>query len=330
MSTKDTLEVGLTAETLYNQSIESDVFGELDVTFRTADVETTDDVVEAFAGVDAVIDRLNSVPYPRDVIDRLAAEGCRVLARCGIGVDMIDHEWAAERGMSVVNVPEYCIDEVSTHAFALMLACLRKIPTFDRSVKRGEWEWAAGQPMRRLAGSTVGLVAFGKLARRFAAKLRGFDVDVVAYDPYVPAYRMSDFGVESVTFETLLADADVVSLHAPLTDETRGMIDADALDRMDEDALLVNTARGGLVDETALFDALVSGDLGGAGLDVRESEPPGESSLHGLDSVVCSPHVAWYSEESRVELTRTVAEDVIRVLRGEEPENPIDPETGWF
>jgi D-3-phosphoglycerate dehydrogenase len=108
------------------------------------------------------------------------------------------------------------------------------------------------------------------------------------------------------------------------------MIDADALDRMHDDALLVNTARGGLVDEAALYDALISGDLGGAGLDVRKPEPPGDSPLHDLDSVVCSPHVAWYSEESRVELTQTVAEDVIRVLRGEEPENPIDPETGWF
>ncbi|MDS0220746.1 C-terminal binding protein [Haloarcula sp. S1AR25-5A] len=303
------------------------VLNAIDATVETTGAKEPAAVARAVAGADALIVDAGT-QVTAEVID--AADSLAVVGRAGIGVDNIDVRAAVEAGVTVVNVPDYSVDEVSTHAFALLLACVRKIPTLNRSVKSGEWEWSVGQPIRRLAGSTVGLVAFGKLASRFAAKLRGFDVDVIAYDPYVPEYRMGDLGVESVTFETLLADSDIVSLHAPLTDETRGMIDADALDRMADDALLVNTARGGLVDETALYDALVNGDLGGAGLDVRESEPPGESSLHDLDSVVCSPHVAWYSEESRTELTQTVAEDVIRVLRGEEPENPIDPETGWF
>jgi D-3-phosphoglycerate dehydrogenase len=303
------------------------VLNAVDATVETTGAKEPEAVARAVDGADALIVDAGT-QVTAEVID--AADSLKVVGRAGIGVDNIDVRAAADAGVTVVNVPDYSVDEVSTHAFALMLACLRKIPTFDRSVKSGEWEWSVGQPMHRLAGSTVGLVAFGKLASRFAAKLRGFDVDVVAYDPYVPDYRMGDLGVESVTFETLVANSDIISLHAPLTDETRGMIDADALDRMADDTLLVNTARGGLVDETALYNALVSGDLGGAGLDVRESEPPGESSLHDLDSVVCSPHVAWYSEESRVELTQTVAEDVVRVLRGEEPENPIDPETGWF
>jgi len=310
-----------------NRETRAAVLNAVDATVETTGAKEPAAVARAVEGADALIVDAGT-QVTAEVI--AAADSLKVVGRAGIGVDNIDVRAAVAAGVTVVNVPDYSVEEVSTHAFALMLACLRKIPTFDRSVKRGEWEWAAGQPMHRLAGNTVGLVAFGKLASRFAAKLRGFDVDVVAYDPYVPEYRMGDLGVESVTFETLLADSDIVSLHAPLTDETRGMVDADALDRMREDALLVNTARGGLVDETALYDALVSGDLGGAGLDVRESEPPGESALHDLDSVVCSPHVAWYSEESRVELTQTVAEDVVRVLRGEEPENPIDPETGWF
>jgi len=303
------------------------VLNGVDATVETTEAKAPAAVARAVDGADALIVDAGT-QVTAEVID--AADSLQVVGRAGIGVDNIDVRAAVEAGVTVVNVPGYSVEEVSTHAFALVLACQRKIPTFDRSVKSGEWEWSVGQPMHRLAGSTVGLVAFGKLARRFAAKLRGFDVDVIAYDPYVPDYRMGDLGVESVTFETLLADSDIVSLHAPLTDETRGLIDADALDRMGDDALLVNTARGGLVDETALYDALVSGSLGGAGLDVRESEPPGKSSLHDLDSVVCSPHVAWYSEESRVELTQTVAEDVVRVLRGEAPENPIDPETGWF
>ncbi|EMA18858.1 C-terminal binding protein [Haloarcula argentinensis] len=303
------------------------VLDAVDATVETIASKEPAAVARAVKDVDAVIVDAGT-QVTAEVID--AADSLKVVGRAGIGVDNIDVQAAVEAGVTVVNVPEYSVEEVSTHTFALVLACLRKIPTFDRSVKRGEWEWAVGQPIRRLAGSTVGLVAFGKLASRFAAKLRGFDVDVIAYDPYAPEYRMGDLDVESVTFETLLSDSDIVSLHAPLTDETRGMIDADALDQMHDDALLVNTARGGLVDETALYDALVSSDLGGAGLDVREAEPPGDSPLHDLDSVVCTPHVAWYSEASRVELTQTVTEDVIRVLRGEAPENPIDPETGWF
>ncbi|GGM43869.1 C-terminal binding protein [Haloarcula argentinensis] len=303
------------------------VLDAVDATVETIASKEPAAVARAVKDADAVIVDAGT-QVTAEVID--AADSLKVVGRAGIGVDNIDVQAAVEAGVTVVNVPEYSVEEVSTHTFALVLACLRKIPTLDRSVKRGEWEWAVGQPIRRLAGSTVGLVAFGKLASRFAAKLRGFDVDVIAYDPYAPEYRMGDLDVESVTFETLLSDSDIVSLHAPLTDETRGMIDADALDQMHDDALLVNTARGGLVDETALYDALVSSDLGGAGLDVREAEPPGDSPLHDLDSVVCTPHVAWYSEASRVELTQTVTEDVIRVLRGEAPENPIDPETGWF
>ncbi|WP_367176534.1 C-terminal binding protein [Haloarcula rubripromontorii] len=303
------------------------VLNAVDATVETIGAKEPAAVARAVKDADALIVDAGT-QVTAEVVE--AGDSLKVVGRAGIGVDNIDVRAAVDAGVTVVNVPDYSVEEVSTHTFALVLACLRKIPTFDRSVKRGEWEWTVGQPIRRLAGSTVGLVAFGKLASRFAAKLRGFDVDVVAHDPYVPEYRMGDLGVESVTFETLLADSDIVSLHAPLTDETRGMVDAGAFDRMRDDALLVNTARGGLVDETALYDALVSGDLGGAGLDVREAEPPGDSPLHDLDSVVCSPHVAWYSEESRVELTQTVAEDVIRVLRGAEPENPVDPETGWF
>jgi D-3-phosphoglycerate dehydrogenase len=303
------------------------VLDAVDATVETIAAKEPEAVARAVDGADALIVDAGT-QVTAEVIE--AADSLKVVGRAGIGMDNIAVRAAVAAGVTVVNVPDYSVEEVSTHTFALMLACLRRIPTFDRSVKRGEWKWAVGQPIRRLAGSTVGLVAFGKLASRFAAKLRGFDIDVIAYDPYAPEYRMGDLGVESVTLETLLGDSDIVSLHAPLTDETRGMIDADALDRMHDDALLVNTARGGLVDEAALYDALDSGDLGGAGLDVRKPEPPGDSPLHDLDSVVCSPHVAWYSEESRVELTQTVAEDVIRVLRGEEPENPIDPETGWF
>ncbi len=176
---------------------------------------------------------------------------------------------------------------MSTHTFALS-SLPTEIPTFDRSVKRGAWKWAVDSRSVASPAAPSASSPSCKLASRLAAKLRVFDIDVIAYDPYAPEYRMGDLGVESVTLETLLGDSDIVSLHAPLTDETRGMIDADALDRM-HDAHLVNTARGGLVDETALYDALISGDLGGAGLDVRKPEPPGDSPLHASTALSVVP-----------------------------------------
>jgi len=306
--------------------------GGVETTMPNARVETTDAsdptaVVEAAQGAAALIVD-STVRITASVLAEL--DSLQVVGRSGIGVDNIDVAAAEREGIVVVNVPDYCIDEVSTHALALALACLRRLDSYDEAIEGGTWDWALGRPIRRLAGSTVGLVSFGAIARRLASKLQGFDLSVVAYDPYVPAYRMADFGVEKVGFEELLAESGIVSIHAPLTDETRGLFDAEAFEAMREDAVLVNTARGPIVEEDALVDALDSGAIDSAGLDVREEEPPGESPLHGRDDVVLTPHVAWYSEASRTELGRTVAADVGRVLRGEDPLNRVDPEDGWF
>lgn len=303
----------------------------IDATLEGATVETTDAraeeaVIEAARGADAlIVDASTQV-----TAEVLADLDLAVVGRSGIGVDNIDIAAAEQEGTVVVNVPDYCIDEVSTHALALALACLRRLDPYDEAVTDGTWDWALGRPIGRLAGSTVGLVSFGAIARRLASKLQGFNLSVVGYDPYVPAYRMDDFGVEKVGFEELLSESSIVSIHAPLTDETRGLFDAEAFAAMREDAVLVNTARGPIVEEDALVDALDSGAIDAAGLDVREEEPPGESPLHGRGDVVITPHVAWYSEASRTELGRTVAADVGRVLRGEEPVNRVDPEEGWF
>lgn len=303
------------------------MFESMDATLTVTEASEPQEVIEVAAGADALI--IDSRVQVTDaVIDAL--DSLRVVGRAGIGIDNIDVEAAIDAGVTVVNVPDYSVEEVSTHAFALMLACLRRIPTFDRTVKDGEWDWEVGAPIPRLAGRTVGLVAFGKIARRFAAKLQGFDVDVLAYDPYVREYRMRDFGATKVGFDELLAESDIVSVHAPLTAETRGLFDEQAFATMRDDAVLINTARGPIVDEAALHDALRSGQLGGAGLDVREVEPPSASPLDDLDTVVLSPHTAWYSETSREILTETVCEDVRRVIQDREPKNPVDPETGWF
>jgi D-3-phosphoglycerate dehydrogenase len=183
----------------------------------------------------AAEDAVGILPDARTAITERLIEGCpalQVIGRGGIGVDNVDLDAAAEHGVQVVNVPDYGVDEVSTHALALALACLRRVRSYDRAVRDGTWGWEIGQPIHRLAGSTVGLVAFGKIARRHARKLQGFDVNVLAVDPYVADYRMADLGVEKVGFDELLSRADVVSVHAPLTDETEGLFDAAAFERM--------------------------------------------------------------------------------------------------
>ncbi len=292
-------------------------------TIRRTDAKSPANVIEAAAGADALV-----VDAGTRVTERVfdALDSLRVVGRAGTGVDNIDTVAAHRHGVPVLNVPDYAAEEVSTHALALLLACLREVAAYDRSIRDGRWDWTVGRPVERLAGGTVGVVGFGAIGRRFARKLRGFDVDVLAYDPYVAEDEMS--GVRKVPFERALSGSEAISIHAPLTADTRDMFDADAFATLDDDAVLINTARGPIVDEAALEAALRSGALGGAGLDVRRTEPP-QSSLLELETVVSTPHAGWYSEQSRAALNRTIAADVARVLRGEEPTNPVDARRPW-
>jgi len=301
-------------------------FADMDATLRTTGAREPDELIEAAAGVDALI-----VDASTEVTGKvlLSLDSLQVVGRSGIGVDNVDLETAQELGILVVNVPDYCLDEVSTHALGMLLSCARKLPQFDAAVKDGEWDWSSARPIRRLKGQTVGIVGFGKIGRSFAQKLRGLGVDVLVYDPYVSATDLAGFDVTRVEFEELLTESDFVSVHAPLTAETRHLIDADALETMPDHAILVNTARGPVVDEDALVAALEDDKLAGAGLDVRDPEPPSDDSLVDFDNVVLSPHTGFYSEDARRELTRSVSEDVARVLQDEKPRNPVDPSSGW-
>ena len=238
---------------------------------------------------------------------------------------------AADHGVAVTNAPDYCTDEVATHTVALLFDCIRGVAEYDRDTKAGTWGWERGRTLHRTTGRTLGLVSFGPIARRVREQLRGFDIEVVAYDPYVDREAMAEADVTKVSYDQLLARADYVSLHAPLTDDTRGMVDAAALDRMGDHAVLVNTGRGGLVDEDALATALRDGRIAAAGLDVLRDEPPGEDHpLVGLDNCVVTPHAAWYSAEAREDLNTTVAANVEAGLAGETPPDYIDPDTEWL
>jgi D-3-phosphoglycerate dehydrogenase len=297
-----------------------------------AEVELLDEKTEAAVaaavrGADGII---VDAATPVTAAALAGTDTLRVVGRAGIGVDNVDVAAAVDNGITVVNVPDYALEEVSTHAFALLLACVRAIPRYDRSVRAGTWDWRVGAPIGRMAGRTLGLVGFGGIARRLAAKVRTFGLEVVASDPHVDATTMRDYGVERVSFEAVLDRADYLSVHAPLYEETRGLLSTAEFERLDDDCVLVNTARGPVVDEAALVDALDRDELARAGLDVRASEPPGaDDPLCGRDDVVCTPHAGWYSEESRADLSESVARDVAAVLRGDEPANPVDPETPW-
>jgi len=249
---------------------------------------------------------------------------CRAICRYGVGVDTIDLKAATECGILVGNVPDYSTDEVSNHAAALIVALHRYIVPLDRAVRAGNWQFRVGSPIQRLAGQTVGIVGLGRIGRRLAEKLRGFSVTLIATDLYLQDWP--DW-VRKVSLDELLATSDIVSLHCPLTEETRHMIDAAALRKMKPTAYLVNTARGGLVDSAALIQALREKWIGGAGLDVQEVEPmPVGDPLASLDNVILTPHHAWYSEGSIMELKRKVATAMVRALNGQIPASVANPE----
>jgi D-3-phosphoglycerate dehydrogenase len=221
-------------------------------------------------------------------------------------------------------VPDYCMHEVSDHAMALLLALARKIPFSNKLVQAGRWEMPAVAPLRRLAGQVLGLIGFGNIPRALAPKAKAFGFEVIAHDPYAGKEVFAAGAVEAVSLETLLARSDAISVHAPLTPATRGLIDAAAFARMKKGAVIVNTARGPLIDEPALLAALDSGHLGGAALDVVATEPlPKDSPLIGRDNVILTPHTAFYSVEALNELQTKCATDVASVLRGKPPVYPV-------
>ena len=260
-------------------------------------------------------------PLPAERIGRL--DRCRAIVRYGVGVDNIDLEAAAARGIYVANVPDYGSHEVAEHALALILATARRIAQRDRAVRAGAWGVGSREPIARLAGSTLGLVGFGRIAEALWRKTAGLGFEAtLVHDPVRTSFPD---GVRPVDLESLLAEADVISLHAPLTAATRHLIDADGLAHVRPGAVLVNTARGGLIDEAALLVALDEGRLRGAGLDVFEEEPlPADHPLRQRPQVVLTDHTGWYSDASLDELQRGAATEAARVLRGEEPENWVN------
>ncbi len=249
---------------------------------------------------------------------------CKVIGAYGVGYDHIDVAAAAARGIPVVHVPDYGTEEVSDHTMALVLGCLRGLPRLGAGVRQGRWEYTDSGPLHRLEGRTLGIVGLGRIGGRVADKARAFGFRILACDPYIPAAAFAARGAEARALPALLAESDVVSVHTPLTAETRRLMDARAFGLMKRGAVLVNAARGPIVDEAALLAALDDGRIAAAGLDVLVEEPP--PAAHPLwhdPRVILTPHSAWYSEESMVALKRLLAEDIARVLAGRPARCPV-------
>ncbi|ORC37706.1 hypothetical protein B4O97_01500 [Marispirochaeta aestuarii] len=281
-----------------------------------------DQIVAECKDADAIV--VNLAPLGAELLGKF--EKCRVIARYGVGYDSIDAAAATEKGILICNVPDYCMEEVSDQALALFMACARQIRFRDASVRKGDWDANGPTPIYRIAGRKFGLVGYGHIPRALHRKLKGFNLgEVLIYDPFVDEDEIKKAGGRKVDFDTLLKESDYVSIHAPLNEKTKHLFNAEAFSKMKPSSILVNTSRGGLVDTAALVDALKSGRIAWAGIDVHEQEPaPADYPLKAMDNVVLSDHKGFYSEEAQADLQQKAARAAAQVLMGEIPASVVN------
>jgi len=291
--------------------------------------ESTDEqyLIEAVKDVDVIM-----VVYA-EITEKIinSAPKLKGIVRYGIGVDNVDIQAASKRKIPVANVPDYCIGTVADHTFALLLALNRKILLADKALRSGECrKWTSPSPKLMgldLEGKTLGLIGVGKIGSAVAARAKGFGMRVIAYDPYVPKEIAEKLGIQLTDFETLLRNSDFISIHVPLTLETRGMIGEKELKQMKKTAYIINTARGPIIQEEALYKALKNGWIAGAGLDVYKKEPPdSDNPLFKLENVVLTPHIAYYTQEAIRRLEMSAVKEAIRILQGQLPKNLVNKE----
>jgi D-3-phosphoglycerate dehydrogenase len=292
-----------------------------------AQCKTEDEVIDAARDADAIIAQYATVGAR--AIGALTR--CQVIARYGTGVDIVDVDAATARGILVTNVPnDWCENEVADHAMALLLAVGRKVCAYDQACRAGAWQWQTGYPIHRLRGSVLGLLSFGAIAQAVATRGAGFGMRVIAHDPYLPGPDITARGATPVSFGELLEQADYLVIQAPLTKETHHLFGEAELRRMKATAFLINTARGPIVSDEALYRALTEGWIAGAGLDDIEEEPAKHrdwkptNPLLTLPRVVVTPHAAYYSEEAIATVRDFAAHEVVRVLAGQPPLSPVN------
>ena len=305
--------------------------------FAVIPCQTAEELIAVGQQADGII--AGNESYTRRVLE--GSDRVKVISRPAVGFDQVDIAAAAEQGIVVTHVPDYCTDEVSDHAMALLLALHRRIPWLNGAIMAGGWAQApiyggdrpasfhAGEvpgPSRQLRGQTLGIVGFGRIGRRVAEKARGFGLRLLAHDPYLPEDAGQSFEVTMTDLDQLLAESDLLTIHCFLNAETNGLFGTAQFARMKPTAVLVNTARGPIVDQGALVAALREGQIAAAALDVTEPEPPAaDSPLLGLPNLLLTPHSAYYSDRSRAEVRRRGVEHALAVLRGERPSFVANP-----
>lgn len=305
-------------------SAENEIFQELGSQVSVFNLESEDEAIEALRDADAVLVGLYGLTGR--IIQSL--QKCRVISRYGIGYDNIDVEAATNKGIWVARVPDFCVEDVSDHTIALLLACLRGVAFKDRQVRNGEWNVRAPFGFSRMKGKTLGLLGFGNISRAVVRKLQGFALGrVLSFDPFVDEETMQQSGVEKGDLETVVAESDYLSIHVPLTSDTQGLIGAKSMAHLKQDVILINTSRGPVIDEEALASVLQHGNRCAA-LDVFQTEPlPMDSPLRALENVILTDHNAWYSRESVVDLKIKTARNALSVLKGGAPEYPVNDPT---
>ncbi|KKI92157.1 2-hydroxyacid dehydrogenase [Bacillus sp. SA1-12] len=310
-----TLKVLLTDYEFEHLQYEEKIFLEsgLDIEFIKAQCRTEEEVIDQAKDVDAILNQY--APLSRRVIESL--ENTKIISRYGVGVNTINLDAAKEKGITVANVPDYGMEEVSNHALALLLSWARKVTLLNNEVKKGKWDFKACMPIHRFNEQTVGVLGFGRIPRRFIEKVKPLGFKTVAYDPFVSAEEMVAVGVQKMELDDLIRKADFLSIHVPLIPDTFHLINEERLLQMKRNAVIINTARGPIIDENALAVALKKGIIAGAALDVTEEEPVSiESPLLQMDNVIITPHSAWYSEEAMIELRQKAAKNIVYVLNG--------------
>lgn len=287
----------------------------------TAQCKTEEEVIAAGTNSDALL--VQWAPVKAKAASAL--KNCKVIVRYGIGYDNLDLPALKSAGIAACNVPDYCIDEVADHAVSLALALARQLPQTHQRTLSGTWKITPPSEMPAYREMTFATAGFGRIARAVLDRARGFKFKLAAYDPFVPAAEFEKAGVLSLSLDELFTKADILSLHSPLTDQTRHMVNASRLKSMKKTAIVVNTARGPLIDTVALASALNEGTIAGAGLDVFEVEPlPEDHPLRKTPNAILTSHTAWYSEASVPELQRKAAEEIVRGLKGEPLKNQIN------
>ncbi len=318
-----TLKVLVTDYNWPSLAIETEVFRAAGAELIVSETGAEADLVRLAPQADAILTCWKLVTPA--VLD--AAPRCRIVSRYGVGLDNIAVQHATDLGMWVTNVPDYCMEEVSDHAMALLLACARRVPLFSAATQAGVWNLKAGWPLPRLRGQTLGIIGFGRIGKALAPKAAGFGLKLLVYSPHARPEEVAPYGELTNDLGHLLSTADYISLHVPLTDATRGLINATTLRQMKPSAFLINTSRGAVIDEAALLEAVQQKVIAGAALDVLTQEPPAPGHpLMGQPNITLTPHAAFYSEAAIEELQHKAAEHVVQALRGEVPGNVINPQ----